>query len=231
MPLSRGRRKKNDGKKGRGGWPGPERFWVEDQAVDMTAMMAKAQRIAETVDDHVRVCFQSDPEMGGGLVVTGVDERTGRLTHDGQDTIESMPAARFEPTQALMLSSVDGATPAREGQVEAAILNGLQRWTGTGILKTAAGWQIVRTAVGLELRSPDGSVFSRGELVLPPVWVSAAVSRRYVHVVYGAKVGVRTPPNLSKDRYTPASRWQELRDAQRAGIVAAGIVQYVNQAG
>ena len=88
----------------------------------------------------------------------------------------------------------------------------------------------MRTAVGLELRSPDGSVFSRGELVLPPVWVSAAVSRRYVDVVYGAKVGVRTPPNLSKDRYTPASRWQ-LRDAQRAGIVAAGIVQYVNQAG
>ena len=56
--------------------------------------------------------------MGGDLVVTGVDERTGRLTHDGQDTIESMPAARFEPTQALMLSSVDGATPARRGQVE-----------------------------------------------------------------------------------------------------------------
>lgn len=222
MPISRGRKNKRrsgqggsgaSGRSGGGGLRGREA--LNDPGL---------QAVTENVDDEVRVCFMSDPEMGGQVQVTGIDPETGRPTHEGAELEESIPVAKFEPAKALVVQDRQGKRI--EVQSNSAISLGLQRWLGSGSLRTAKDWQVVRTAAGLELRDPSGYVFSRGGLELPPVWVSAAVSRGFVAVVYGCKVGVRTPPGSAS--YSPQDRWAELQGAQKQGIVAAGLVTYVN---
>ena len=48
-------------------------------------------------------------------------------------------------------------------------------------------------------------------------------------VLYGVRLGVALPHDRTEAQYTPRERWQEIRTAQQRGIVAAGLVKFVNR--
>ena len=79
----------------------------------------------------------------------------------------------------------------------------------------------------MELRDAHGGRWVRCAAMLEPRWISAAVSRGQVLVLYGVRLGVRVPPNQRNRRYGPAERRAELKQARRAGIVAAGFVRWL----
>jgi hypothetical protein len=221
VPISRRRKPKDK--------PREDRFRINDTVVSQDQLMAKVNQMAQAVDDFVRVCFLGDPEMGGGTVATGVDLVTGVVTHADSKLEESIPVARFEPPAVTILRKPGG--PVMEIQAEAAISMGMRPYTrGASVVDAARGWKLCRTGSGLELYDTSGGVFSRGTVTLPPQWISAAVSQRHVLVVYGGRTGVRVPDGMDEDAYTPQMRWHELRDSMGMGVVAAGLVPFVNRA-
>ncbi|MEV4417948.1 hypothetical protein [Catellatospora sp. NPDC049609] len=186
------------------------RYRIGRADVDRQAIMAAVRQVALDVDDGVHACFAEDLLDPDGL-----------LPRD-------YPVACFEPCSALLAASPGGAP--REVQVESAIALGLRRWQGSGVLGRVGGWLLRRAARGLELLTPDGSMFSRGELALPPRWISEAMSVRRVLVLYGPWVGVRPPQGCTDDgQYTARARRDELRQAQRKGMVAAGVIAFAGR--
>ncbi|MEU1630632.1 hypothetical protein ABZ746_36205 [Streptomyces sp. NPDC020096] len=166
------------------------------------------------------------PVLGLGQVATGIDPETGSLqTSDGEDP---MPVALFEPERS-MLSRLPGGEP-RELQVEGAIANGLRRFPrGIAQLQTIPDWGLHRLADDqLELRSPDGGIYSRITVASAPDWYSAALHHGYVLCFYGPQLGVRTPSGSTPEPYGDAKRLEEFRTARGRGLVAAGIIAYHN---
>ncbi|MEV6733738.1 MULTISPECIES: hypothetical protein [unclassified Streptomyces] len=139
-----------------------------------------------------------------------------------------MPVALFEPERAMM-SRVPGGEP-MEIQVEGAIAAGMRRFPrGFADLRTIPGWALHRLADDrIELRSPDGGVYSRICVPASPDWYSATLHHRYVVCFYGPQLGVRTPPDSTPERYTDAKRLEEFRTARGRGLVAGGIIAYRN---
>ncbi|MDX3762585.1 hypothetical protein [Streptomyces sp. AK02-04a] len=128
-----------------------------------------------------------------------------------------------------MMSQLPGSEP-REIQVEGSIAAGLRRFPrGIADLRTVSGWGLHRLADGqLELRSPDGGVYSRIAVPSSPDWYSAALHHRYVLCFYGPQLGVRIPPGSTPEQYTDAKRLEEFRTARGRGLGAGGIIAYHN---
>ena len=132
------------------------------------------------------------------------------------------PVAWFEPDGGSLQPGGDGRP--REVHVEAAVLLGLPRWTDPTLPTVGPGWSVRPGDAGLCLCDPTGQVFAIGIGEVPDSWAAAARSGRQVLAVYGLRSGSRrggTP--AGQPRRTPDD---ELRGAQRAGLVAAGLVAY-----
>ncbi|WP_053726717.1 hypothetical protein [Streptomyces sp. WM6378] len=206
------------------------RFQVDGHPVGRSDLMSHISAVAETVDDHGRVTLWDDPALQLGQVARGFDLASGTVTVEPGGT-EQLPAALFEPERALMMR-LPGQPP-QEQQVEIAIKLGLGRFgRGLSALCSAPGWSLHRLAdERLELRSPNGEVFSRIEVPLNPAWISAAVSTGFVLCLYGIQLGVRTPPGMPANRYTDQERLEEFRRGRGLGFTAAGLVPFVNNRG
>lgn len=204
-----------------------ERFRIDERVVSQAEILAEGARLSDHVDDHGRLLFMDSPALGMGQIATGIDPDTGTVqTTDREDP---MPVALFEPERSMMARQPDGET--QEIQVEGALSAGLRRFPGgMAALETCPGWGLHRLADDqLELRSPDGGVYSRIAVSSSPAWFSAALHHRYVLCLYGPKLGVRTPPGTPLERYTDKMRLEELREARAQGLVAAGIIRYHNE--
>ncbi|MFF9786329.1 hypothetical protein [Streptomyces nigrescens] len=206
------------------------RFHIDGRAVNEAAMKAQIAAVAETVDDCGRVTFWDDPALQLGEVATGINTRTGTVTVDEGESGQ-LPAALFEPERALMMR-IPGQPPL-EQQAEGAIALGLSRFRrGFAQLGPAIGWELHRLEDDrLELRTPDGGVYSRIAGPLDRGWVSAAVSTGYVLCLYGIQLGVRTPPDVPLAQYTDQARLEEFRRGRERGLTAAGLAAYRNNRG
>ncbi|MEV7602941.1 hypothetical protein AB0O91_36805 [Kitasatospora sp. NPDC089797] len=205
--------------------PRRSRFQIDDRPVDEVEMMAHAVELSNTVDDHGLLLFMDDPALGFGKVATGVAPDGMVETSDEE---EPFPVALFEPARSMM-SQLPGQVP-REVQVEGAIAAGLRRLPrGIADLRTVPGWQLHRLGdERLELRSPDGGVYSRIAVSPDPAWISSALHHGFALCLYGPKLGVRVPPARRPDQYTAADRLTEIRTARGEGLVAAGFVAFHN---
>lgn len=213
-------------KKQRGRQQPGQRFQIDDRVVNQEEILAAGAQLSENVDDHGRLLYMDTPALGLGQVATGIDPDTGAVqTTDSEDT---MPVALFEPERAMM-SRLPGGDP-KEIQVEGAIAAGLRRFPrGIADLRTIPGWALHRLDDDrLELRSPDGGVYSRISVPAAPDWYSAALHHKYVVCFYGPQLGVRTPPGSAPEQYTDDKRLEEFRTARGRGLVAGGIVAYHN---
>ncbi|MFE3583188.1 hypothetical protein [Streptomyces vinaceus] len=213
-------------KKQRSNQPPRQRFHIDDRAVSQAEILAAGEQLSNNVDDHGRLLYMNSPVLGLGQVATGIDPDTGTLqTTDGEDP---MPVALFEPERAMM-SRLPGGAPT-EIQVEGAIASGMRRFPrGVADLRTIPGWALHRLSDDrIELRSPDGGVYSRITVPASPDWYSAAVHHGYAVCFYGPQLGVRTPPGSTQAKYTDAERLEEFRTARGRGLVAAGIIAYRN---
>ncbi|MGW1290597.1 hypothetical protein ACWD4N_45255 [Streptomyces sp. NPDC002586] len=205
------------------------RFHIDGRPVTEVAMHDEFAAITNTVDDHGRVTFWNDPALQLGDMAAGIDPETGAIVVE--PTGGQLPAALFEPARALM-TKMPGCAPS-EQQAEQAIALGMSRFgLGLAQIGPAAGWQLHRLAdERLELRTPDGGVYSRITVPFDPRWVSAAVSTGFVLCLYGIQLGVRTPPGVPEDQYTDQARLEEFRHGRTQGFTAAGLVPYVNNRG
>ncbi|WJY43176.1 hypothetical protein QT196_38575 (plasmid) [Streptomyces sp. P9-2B-2] len=206
--------------------PPRQRFHIDDRAVSQAEILAAGTQLSDNVDDHGRLLYMDSPSLGLGQVATGIDPDTGTVqTTDGEDP---MPVALFEPERSMM-SRLPGNDP-KEIQVEGAIAAGLRRFPrGFADLRTIPGWALHRLADDrIELRSPDGGVYSRITVPASPDWYSAALHHGYVVCFYGPQLGVRTPPGSTPEQYTDAKRLEEFRTARGRGLVAGGIIAYRN---
>ncbi|WP_328335875.1 MULTISPECIES: hypothetical protein [unclassified Streptomyces] len=206
--------------------PGRERFRIDDRVVSQTEILEEGARLSDHVDDHGRLLFMDSPALGLGQTAIGIDSDTGAIqTTDREDP---MPVALFEPARAMMTNHPDG--PPREIQVEGALIAGLRRFPrGIADLRTIPGWALHRLPDDqLELRSPDGGVYSRIAVPSAPDWYSAALHHCHVMCLYGPQLGVRTPPGTTVEQYNDTKRLEELRQARGRGLVAAGIIAYHN---
>ncbi|MFB7171699.1 hypothetical protein ACFCYM_12855 [Streptomyces sp. NPDC056254] len=213
-------------KKQRSNQPPRQRFHIDDRAVSQAEILAAGEQLSNNVDDHGRLLYMNSPVLGLGQVATGIDPDTGTLqTTDGEDP---MPVALFEPERAMM-SRLPGGAPT-EIQVEGAIASGMRRFPrGVADLRTIPGWALHRLSDDrIELRSPDGGVYSRITVPASPDWYSAALHHGYAVCFYGPQLGVRTPPGSTQAKYTDAERLEEFRTARGRGLVAAGIIAYRN---
>ncbi|MFE5302058.1 hypothetical protein [Streptomyces sp. NPDC056632] len=213
-------------KKQRSNQPPCQRFHIDDRAVSQAEILAAGEQLSNNVDDHGRLLYMNSPVLGLGQVATGIDPGTGTLqTTDGEDP---MPVALFEPERAMM-SRLPGGAPT-EIQVEGAIASGMRRFPrGVADLRTIPGWALHRLSDDrIELRSPDGGVYSRITVPASPDWYSAALHHGYAVCFYGPQLGVRTPPGSTQAKYTDAERLEEFRTARGRGLVAAGIIAYRN---
>ncbi|MFC5923438.1 hypothetical protein [Micromonospora vulcania] len=131
------------------------------------------------------------------------------------------PVAWFEPDGQSVQPGADGRL--REVHVEAAVLLGLPRWTDSALPSNTRGWSVRPVDVGLCLSDPTGQVFAVGVGEVPEGWTSAARSAPQVLAVYGVRP-TRLAGLPSSPRRTPD---EQLREAQRAGFVAAGLATFV----
>ncbi|MFF8919565.1 hypothetical protein ACF08M_41370 [Streptomyces sp. NPDC015032] len=206
--------------------PAGQRFRMDDRAVSQTEILAAGEQLSNNVDDHGRLLYMDSPSLELGQVATGTDPDTGTVqTTDGEDP---MPVALFEPERAMM-SRIPGGTPT-EIQVEGAIASGMRRFPrGIADLRAIPGWALHRLADDrIELRSPDGGVYSRITVPASPDRYSTALHHGYVVCSYGPQLGVRTPSGSTLEQYTDAKRLEEFRTARGRGLVAGGIIAYRN---
>jgi hypothetical protein len=167
------------------------RFHIDDRAVSQAEIVAAGTQLSENVDAHGRLLYMASLALGLGQVATSFDPATGPMeTTHGEDP---MPVALFEPERAMM-SRLPGGEP-KEIQVEDAIAVGLRRFPrAIADLRTSSGWALHRLLdERLELRSPDGGVYSRITVPASPDWYSAALHHGYVVCFYGSQLGGTCP--------------------------------------
>lgn len=199
-------------------------FFNEGQAVSDAEGWALVKQVTEDLSTEGRVLFADDPAVGLGSVATRITS-DGQLRSDG--VTEQVPVALFEPRQTMVLRYPVGDHPAQESHTEAALLLGMKR-LGYGVceIEPLPGWQLFRTSDGLALYDGNGDLFATAAVGLEPRWVSAAVSQRWVLVLHGPRLGVRTPPGMPAKQYTSSARRQELTEARQMGLVTGGLVRW-----
>jgi hypothetical protein len=174
----------------------------------MPTIPAAAPRVTPRVAPAtVRLGFLRDAELGGGEVRT----RDGRRGRRYSPTVEAVPVVRLEcPTG-----------------TERAIDRGFRQWGGlVRDLTHLTGWTLTPTASGLAVVDPTGVVVAEGDTPLPDGWVDEVTRQQRALVLIGPRLGVGLGVGLGSEERGPAQRWRELRDAQRNGLVAAGLVPW-----
>lgn len=80
----------------------------------------------------------------------------------------------------------------------------------------------------LELRTPDGEIYSRTWVPHDPEWEAAALRHGYVECLCGVELGVRAPYAMTDAQYTPRMRHQYFRHGCAVGLTVGGLVAYVD---
>ncbi|MGW5653797.1 hypothetical protein [Streptomyces humi] len=80
----------------------------------------------------------------------------------------------------------------------------------------------------LELRTPDGEIYSRTWVPHDPEWAAAALRHGYVVCLCGVDLGIRAPYAMSDAQHTPRMRHESFRYGCAAGLTVGGLVAYVD---
>lgn len=80
----------------------------------------------------------------------------------------------------------------------------------------------------LELRTPDGDIYSRTWVAHDPEWAAAALRHGYVVCLCGVELGIRAPYAMSDAQHTPRMRHASFRGGCAAGLTVGGLVAYVD---
>jgi hypothetical protein len=132
----------------------------------------------------------------------------------------------LEPRKAMVIQSRETGETEHEVRAENAVGQGLQRLLpGVVVLDVARDWALRRSGPQVELIAPFGQLLARAEMRrFPPGWLAAADELGYVLVIYGTRIGMRTPPGARS--YNDDDRRAELDGSRRAGAAAWGLVQW-----
>lgn len=80
----------------------------------------------------------------------------------------------------------------------------------------------------LELRTPDGDIYSRTWVPHDPEWAAAALRHGYVACLCGVSLGIRAPYAMTDAQHTPRMRHESFRYGCAAGLTVGGLVAYVD---
>ncbi|GGN21871.1 hypothetical protein [Streptomyces fuscichromogenes] len=80
----------------------------------------------------------------------------------------------------------------------------------------------------LELRTPDGEIYSRTWVPHDPEWATAALRHGYVVCLCGVELGIRAPYAMSDAQHTPGMRYESFRHGCAVGLTVGGLVAYVD---
>ncbi|WP_406443423.1 hypothetical protein OHB00_43420 [Streptomyces sp. NBC_00631] len=83
------------------------------------------------------------------------------------------------------------------------------------------------TCSRLELRTPDGEIYSRTWVPHDPEWQAAALSHGYVVCLCGVELGIRAPYAMTDAQHTPGMRHESFRRGCAWGLTVGGLVAYV----
>ncbi|MFJ9565931.1 hypothetical protein ACIRQQ_38540 [Streptomyces fuscichromogenes] len=117
-----------------------------------------------------------------------------------------------------------------------------RRPPGHADLRSIPGWELheipdeqpkLATRLGytysrLELRTPDGEIYSRTWVAHDPEWAAAALRHGYVVCLCGVELGIRAPYAMSAAQHTPAMRYESFRLGCAVGLTVGGLVAYVD---
>jgi hypothetical protein len=188
-------------------------------------------RIAGQVEVNARALLLDDPALGIGRALGPEDfPRPGvlapRPAHLSESITPTVPVLLFEPGEALALRDTRTGL-LTEMQTEMIIAAGLPRLGPTMVLTAATGWSAIHDGTSVELRAADGGLWARGYPALSRRWLrEVELNAGHVLAFYGLRLGVRVPPDLDEDTYSPQHRAEEFRTARAAGLVAGGIVTW-----
>ena len=79
----------------------------------------------------------------------------------------------------------------------------------------------------LELRTPDGNIYSRAWVPHDPEWEAAALRHGYVVCLCGVELGNRAPYGMTNAQYTPPMRYEYFRHGCAVGLTVGGLVAYI----
>ncbi|MGW1623163.1 hypothetical protein [Streptomyces sp. NPDC002172] len=203
----------------------------------------------EQIDDNGRILFSDDPALRLEGIVTGLDTAEGTVTLDHAQT-RHMPVALFEFRHALGVGDFGYVVPkgaSRDGipeepQIEGAILFGMRRLAPEfSDLRSIPGWELHEipdeqpklaqrlgyTYSRLELRTPDGEIYSRTWVPHDPEWAAAALRHGYVVCLCGVELGIRAPYAMTEAQHTVSMRYEAFRRGCAVGLTVGGFVAYV----
>ncbi|UXX97017.1 hypothetical protein N7U49_44465 [Streptomyces sp. AD2-2] len=203
----------------------------------------------EELDDGGRILFSDDPALRLG-VLTGLETAEGAVALDPAQ-MRPMPTALFEFRRAVGVGyfgyiEPEGASPGEipeEPQLEGAILFGMRRLPPEiSDLYSIPGWELhelpdeqpqLAQSYGstdslLELRTPDGEIYSRICVPHDPEWTAAALRLGYVVCLCGVELGIRGPYAMTDAQHTPGMRYESFRRGLAWGLTIGGLVTYVD---
>ena len=202
----------------------------------------------EQVDDHGRILFSDDPALTAEGAITIDPAQTYRMPTALFEFRQAVGVGSFGyigPT---------GASPdeiPEEPQIEGAILFGMRRLPREVYdLRSIPGWELQEipgwelheipdeqpklaqcygyTYSRLELRTPDGEIYSRTWVAHDPEWEAAALRHGYVVCLCGVELGIRGLYGMTAAQHTPAMRYESFRRGCALGLTVGGLVAYVD---
>lgn len=202
----------------------------------------------DQIDDLGRILFCDDPALRLERVPMNRETAEGvvALGH-----ARHMPAALFEFRQAVGVGSFGYIAPRgasadempEEPQIEGAILFGMRRLPpDLSQLRWIPGWTLheipdeqpkLEQHFGysysrLELRTPDGEIYSRTWVPHDPEWTAAARRHGYVVCLCGVELGIRAPYAMTNAQHTPGMRHEAFRYGCAVGLNIGGLVAYAD---
>lgn len=205
----------------------------------------------EEVDDLGRILFCDDPALQLECVLGGLETAEGTITIDPAQT-PRIPTALFEFRHAVGVGYFGYVVPEgasldeipEEPQLEGALLFGMRRLPPEVFceLPRLPGWELHEipdeepkleecygyTYSRLELRTPDGEIYSRTWVPHDPEWEAAALRHGYVVCLWGVDLGIRAPYAMTNAQHTPVMRYEAFRRGCALGLNACGLVAYVD---
>ncbi|MFF3976392.1 hypothetical protein [Streptomyces sp. NPDC001828] len=202
----------------------------------------------EQVDDLGRILYCDDPALRLERVLMNLETTQGTvaLRH-----AHHMPATLFEFRHALGVGDFgyvvpDGASLDEipdEPQIEGAILFGMRRLPPDfADLCSIPGWELHEipdeqpklaerygyTYSRLELRTPDGEIYSRTWVAHDPEWSAAARRHGRVVCLCGVTLGIRAPYAMTEAQHTPGMRHEAFRLGCAVGLNIGGLIAYAD---